>query len=353
MMHENSAKITGRDTAVDFAKALCALFVIVIHSCYNGYYQNATGSFEWLSTLFWGSVTRGAVPIFLMCSGAILLKPEKELSMKKLFGKMLPRLLVALMFWALVYKLYYLVQGDFTASDLFYHVKRVLLFDHEFHLYYIHIILLGYALLPVMRAFVSIGKRRVLEYALLLWFLLGIIYPTIGGSWPLNMVYGVPKQWMLNGTYGLLGYMLMGYYLKAYPLRRKWVYPLLFLLGLGAVFFGTWKLSAAKGSLDETCFNGVSLWVCIEAVGLFGTICSGRWADKAGGSGFAQYLSKASFCIYLAHPIILYEQRKLGLDLDIAPCLVSIPLLSAMNMAICTGLYFIISKIPLAKKWIV
>ncbi len=353
MTHANTTKISGRDTAIDFTKALCALFVVMVHTCYNGYYQNAVGSFEWLSTLFWGAFIRGGVPIFLMCSGALLLRPEKELSMKKLFGKMLPRLLAALMVWALVYKLYHRFQGEFTTADLVYDIKRVLLFDHEFHLYYMHIILLGYVLVPLMRAFVGMGNRRMLEYALLLWFILGIVYPTLEHSWPLNLVYGMPKQWMLNTVYGSLGYMLMGYYLKTYPIRIKWIYPLLFLLGFGVVFGGTWKLSGAKGSLDETYFNGVSVWVFAKSVGLCGLLSSVKSVSKAGGTGFVQYLSKASFCVYLAHPIILYEQRKLGLDLDILPCIVSIPLLSMLNMALCTGLYFLISKIPLAKKWIV
>ena len=67
-----------RDRSIDLLKTLAIFGVLTIHTCTLGY-QHPVGSFSWLSTVFWGSVVRASVPIFLMCSGALLLHPDHAL----------------------------------------------------------------------------------------------------------------------------------------------------------------------------------------------------------------------------------------------------------------------------------
>lgn len=346
-------KQTARDTSIDLIKTVCALFVIIAHTSYNGYYQNAVSSFNWVSTVFWGTIMRSVVPIFLMCSGALLLRPEKEITLKKIYAKMLPRMLVALLVWAFAYKMYYLLLEGFTWAGFVYAVKRVILFDHEFHLYYLHIVLLLYVCLPVIRLFVAHADKRLVEYALAIWFVLGIVYPTVGGYWPFTLLNGIPVQWMMNMAWAAFGYLLLGYYVKTWPLEKRWVYPLCFLGGFAAMFAGTWLMSVKDGVLYQHFLGGMTVFSCVKAFGFFGLLTTSAKAAELGGRRGVQYLSKASFCIFLAHPFFLYIQRGLGLDVDILPCLVSIPLLSLLNMACCTAVYFVISKIPVARKWLV
>ena len=44
--------------------------------------------------------------------------------------------------------------------------KRTLLFQHEFHFYYLHILLVVYAFLPALRVFVRSATRWEMEYLL-------------------------------------------------------------------------------------------------------------------------------------------------------------------------------------------
>ena len=227
----------GGDVTVDLVKACAILGVAVIHAA-TGAYQNQLGSAGWYSAVAWGSVSRASVPLFLMCTGVLFLAPEKELSGKKLWLRYILRIAVAMFFWALVYKFYHLaVSWNFTAESITGAVKEVLFFQHEDHLYYLHMVLLIYAFLPLLRLLTCHGDKRLLQYALGLWFALGIVYPTVQSYWPFTLLAGVPLQWMLNMSYAAMGYCLLGYYLKKYPLRRRWG-ALSLGLGLACVFGG-------------------------------------------------------------------------------------------------------------------
>ena len=56
-------------------------------------------------------------------------------------------------------------------------VKNILLFQHEGHLYYLHIRLLVYVFLPLTWLIACQADWRLLEYILGLRFVLGIAYP--------------------------------------------------------------------------------------------------------------------------------------------------------------------------------
>ena len=135
-------------------------------------------------------------PAVFMASGALLLKPEKELTFQKLYTQNLPRILAALFFWAFCYKLVSLkLMDSLTFPDMIDAVKHLLLFHHEEHFYYLHITLLAYAALPIVRLFARYADQQLLKYTLVLWFLLGILYPTVRTFWPFTLLNGIPVQW--------------------------------------------------------------------------------------------------------------------------------------------------------------
>ncbi|MBQ7499995.1 MAG: acyltransferase family protein [Clostridia bacterium] len=105
----NGAIADKRNTCVDLTKTTAIIFVIIIHSTSPVLWETF-GSFPWLSGLFWGSVSRSAVPLFLMCSGVLFLSPERKLSVRKLYTRTLPRILVALFVWASIYKIWRLIK---------------------------------------------------------------------------------------------------------------------------------------------------------------------------------------------------------------------------------------------------
>lgn len=177
-----------RDQRIDLVKTVAIWNVALCHVAAAPFSGGTVGTTPWFAALFWTSLAHACVPLFFMASGALLLKPEKELTLKKLYTRMLPRILAALFFWALCYKLVYLALMDsLTLPDVTDAVKHLLLLHHEEHFYYLHITILAYAALPVTRLVARYADRRLLEYALALWFLLGILYPTVRTFWPFRV----------------------------------------------------------------------------------------------------------------------------------------------------------------------
>lgn len=341
-----------RDAGIDLLKTAAIFGVIIIHMCSAGY-NNPIPSFNWLSSVFWGSIVRASVPIFFMCSGALLLSPDRELSLKKLFTGNLLRIVLAMFVWALAYKIYDLLSaGAFSLPALYQALKEVLLFKHEFHLYYLHILILVYLFLPITRVFIKNATQKELSYALAVWFLLGIIYPTVKPFWPFNLLYGIPAQWAMNMTYSAIGYGILGYCFtrSPVPLKRS---ALLCGVGFLSTFGLTVIMSTKNGSLYQNFLEGMSVCVALLAMGLFGLCYDLGARIKGKASAAVTKISKASFCIYLVHVFILRLFNSLNISVNSFPCLISIPVLSCVNLALSYCCYYILSKIPFVNKWLI
>lgn len=344
------ARLQKRNFGIDLARALAILGVLLVHTSTDGY-QNAVGSFDWWGAILWGALCRRNVPLFLMCSGAILLSPNRELSLKKLWLHNLLRVLVALLAWAMIFKVYHLIKlGEFSGAALWQGFKETLLFKQEWHLYYLQIILLVYAWLPVTRLVAAHATRRQLEYTLAVWFACGILYPTLKPFWPFNLLYGIPSQWLLNMTYAAIGYGLLGHYLRTYPL--SWRLSAC-LTGAASLFLllGTWLMSLRQGSTYTGFFEGMSVGPALLGAGVFGLCLSVKRTPLRALGWITTQLSRGSLCIYVCHAFFL-ETFAIG-RLPGLPTLLSIPLLALGNLALCYVIYFLLSKIPVVKKWLV
>lgn len=340
-------KVRAND--IDLVKAIAIVCVLIIHSCR---YTAPVMSFNWISTVFWGSVSRSAVPLFFMCSGVIFFDPERKLTIKKLYGKYILRIIVALFFWAMAYKVYFLVSdGRFNPTELLFAVKELFLFKHYTHFYYLHIIILFYALVPVLRVFTKNAARTELRYALSLWFVVGILYPTLAPYWPFTLLSGMPKQWLLNMTWSSVGYGLLGYYLKKYPISLKLSLPAL-ISGFGVIFGGTLYFSYIKGALDARFFEGMTVGVMLLAVGIFSV--AGKISTRMSNASIklTEYISKGSFCVYLIHLILWDRLVRAGILPDSLP-LALIPVFAIGILLVCLLIYFVLSKLPIINKWLV
>lgn len=169
----------------------------------------------------------------------------RDITPRRLFTHNLPRILCAMFAWAFLYRLYWLWDGRaLTPAAVWDAAKRTLLLQHEFHFYYLHILLLVYAFLPALRVFVRTASRREEEYLLAVWFVTGIFLPLARNFWPFTLVYQVDGWYTMNMSYSAIGYALLGHYLRQYgpTVRRRW-YGAALLGGLALTFGGCAALS--------------------------------------------------------------------------------------------------------------
>lgn len=343
--------VPSRDRRLDAVRALAIIMVLLIHAA-STELQQVPGSPDWWGALVWGAAARPAVPLFFMCSGALLLC--RDITPKRILTHNLPRILCAMFAWAFFYQLSHLPDaGGFTPANLLAAVKSTLLLRHEFHFYYLHILLLVYAFLPILRVFVRNASRRELEYALAVWAVTGILFPLIQSFWPFSRVSPISSWWTMPMAYSAVGYALLGHYLRQYGNRlpRRWCAVAL-AAGLAITFGGTAVLSLESGKLSESFLSGMSPGPMLMAAGLFGGILTGT-KERPLATKLTGLLARASFCVYLVHIVFLRLFLRLGFSGGNSPCLLFVPLVAALLLLCGFLVWAVLSRIPVVKSYLI
>lgn len=343
-------RIGRRDPSLDVIRSLAIVMVLVIHSA-SGSLGQALNSANWWAALVWSGLARPAVPLFFMCSGALML--SRELTPKRIFTHNLPRILCAMLVWAFFYQLAALPErGGFTAANLLQAVENTLTLRHENHFYFLHYLLLVYAFLPIVRVFVRSASRRELEYALAVWLVTGILFPLVQFYRPFSLIPPI-TWWKMPLCYAAIGYALLGYYLRQYggTIRRAW-YAAALAAGFAVTFGGTAVSSLRNGALVERFLEGMSPGPMLMALGWFGLIL-GRETLPKGLEAAASSLALASFCIYLSHILFLKVFIRLGFFSVFKRSAVSIPLMSVLLLVCGWLLWAVLRRLPVVRNYLI
>ncbi len=364
VLHTNS---NNRVAFIDTLKLLAILGVITIHISATPLTSLRIASLDWYVALFFGSIIRWAVPIFLMCSGVLFLKADKVITTRQVFTKYLFRILCALFVWAAFYEaidvLRAFYQIGYIEYDIIYKsIKNILIFNTQTHLYYLYIVILLYSLLPIIRVFTAMASKQQLEYLLIAWIILGIIMPFVIQFRPFSLIRGMVRQYPISMVYSAIGYFVLGHYLHKYTLKMRTNYIIYSIGILGALVTigGTAFSSISKGAVSTIYLEGMTPNVAAMAAALFLLLKNLNYSRYQGVEANADkkrkiisYISKGSFCIYLVHIAFIDLLRALHLTFPGAKTLITIPLLVIVVFMLSIGAYFILSKIPVVKKYLI
>ena len=352
---KTSATVTGsRIPAVDYAKTLAIICVVMIHVSSEVLLGRQVGSAAWLEGLFWGSLARGAVPLFLMCSGVLFLDRTDGLSVRHIWKRNIPHILLALLVWAAVYKLVpRFLREKVTADALRAILLELLCGQHEGHLYFLHIMLLVYAALPITYTFAANADEKMERYALVFWIIYGVLLPTAKSFGLLHAFSGIFLQWPLTLAWGAIGCTWLGHFLIKRDPMPVYLAATMILIGFTICFSGTWVRSVHAGKLEAQMLEGLSLGPCFLAVGFF-SICM-RLGKKGYGKleCIAKALSGGAFCVYLVHLLVLRVLAHVGFSTSCFRPAISVPFLALLCLSGSYCIYLLLKKIPLVNRWII
>ncbi|MEI8345618.1 MAG: acyltransferase family protein [Candidatus Omnitrophota bacterium] len=310
----------------------------------------------WWAANFYDSLARGAVPLFVMVSGALLL-PKVE-SYRDFFGRRFQRIFVPFVAWTVFYLLWrkFFEEPQMGFAEA---LKRVTNGDVHFHLWFLYLIAGLYLITPLLRILTAQGSRRDLFYFLGLCFLIASLVPCWERLDTLFFHTGLLFRIPLEMAQGFIGYFILGFVLlrESKPSLLAGA-GLFWLIAFLICFFGAGLVALRLNCFPMLVYDNTAPNVALYAASFFIIVKeSTPWIETWLGTGLKQFilsLSGASFGIYLIHPVFidLFSHGRWGFVLNAAmghPAW-SIPVVSAV-IYVCSYLAVLgIQKIPLLKR---
>lgn len=240
-----------------------------------------------------------------------------------------------------------------TADALRAILLELLCGQHEGHLYFLHIMLLVYAALPVTYTFAANADEKTERYALAFWIVFGVLLPTAKSLGLLHAFSGIFLQWPLTLAWGAIGCTWMGHLLmKRGPLPAHLAAAMIFA-GFIVCFAGTWFRSVRAGKLSAQLLEGLSPGPCFLAAGFFSLCMRVGKRENRRLERIAKELSSGSFCVYLVHLLVLRALAHIGLSTGCFRPAGSVPALALLCLVGSYCIYLLLKRIPWVSRWLI
>jgi surface polysaccharide O-acyltransferase-like enzyme len=280
---------------LDGIRWLATIAVITIHVVAPYLYQYGQISIgSWNIYNLIDSLSRFAVPFFVMLSGALLL--NRNISLVDFLKKRFLRILIPFLFWSVIYSAYnYLKNGELEVNYLIYFFNS-LKDGASYHLWYLYMLIGLYLAIPILNLWIINSTNQLIIYFLIIWFF-GLIINFFDVS--LN------KDFSLTLFTSYVGYLILGYFLAHRSSKiNSYVLLALFIVAVGFTFLATFMQPIANGVLNGKYYQYLSINVVLASAALFMLLKNRFNASKF-------YIDKIKFCnqygfgVYLIHVLVL------------------------------------------------
>ena len=301
------------------------------------------GTGYWLAGDFYNALVRFGVPVFVMITGALLLRREYEVT--DFLKRRLSRILWPFLLWSLIYIAYAWYDEEIPFSDnIWTNVHTVLhqlKYGAYYHLWYVYMLVGLYLFIPIISKFVRNASEKEIRYFLLVWFIVMIFsQPYLSRFAPLIDVHYF---------IGYSGYLVLGHYLAFKELPQTGIKtPLLIyvLLCVVSITTGTYFLSIGTNGLSTVMYEPLGPFIVLYASGVFllARICTFKLPEVV--VKLRAIAGGLSLGIYLCHALFLTLLDGQGVNYKLFNPFFSIPLTALICFILSSFLIFIVSKIP-------
>ncbi|GEM81585.1 acyltransferase [Vibrio superstes] len=290
----------------DLARCVAAIAVIAIHVLAPYRHQYGVISFdEWFTAISINSISRWAVPVFILISGALMLSDRRPFDFQYYVKRRLGKVLVPFIIWSIFYA--YLSGWSASGFDA-NNAQKVLLegLDHAtyYHLGFFYYFIPLYFVIPFLQIFVRRYDDKALYALTGLWlFTTALFLFRIDGVWSSQM-------WLYSGLLPL-GYILY----QKIPLTKTNV-SLFVLLGVAAFAATIYQVVHLSMEADKYAFGRWLSYKTLNTVlaaSMVFMVC--RYFGEglsAGANKVVGFISTHSLGIYILHPIFLWPMKEFG-----------------------------------------
>jgi len=336
---------------LDILKIIAMIMVIHIHIVSPMWWHNNIYSVSFAWANFFEGISRWAVPVFVMSTGALLLNPKIELPAPKLTKKII-RMIITLFIFGMLYSIgFRLINSEtLNLTLLINSLQDIYLVRAANHLWFIYMLIGLYLITPILKTYMKNASQRNIEYFIILWALFSLIIPmTIN----LGLKSMVPLISELRLTMVLYypGYLVLGHYLNHYHINESRRLALYILGGISLyiTIFMTYNHIINIGRTSQLYFGYNTLNVALTAVALF-LFSKYNFNQINKGKSLITKLSQYTFSIFLVHGFFVYMIPRL-FDLSfLYERLYLTPIFAIIIYFISFIIVHFLTKIPYLKK---
>ena len=338
---------------VEFARVAAMAAVVLVHAfspLVSAAYTEL-GSPSWWAAHVLDSALRWCVPVFVMISGGLLLRPREEDAVE-FYRRRWAKIGVPLVVWTMAYLVWERWRDGLGASDA---VAQAASGSPSIHLYFLYVIAGLYLLTPFLRTVVAHTPRTGL------WWFAGLTLALGAADQLLGLIDGAGGVTAATRFLPFLGYYLLGWLLlnSARGPRGLRYGIAAFVLGTAATVAGAGAAATVAGEWGagaEYVYAFLSPPVVLASAGAFVLLRAAgsrlaaaetraRWVGKVVGT-----LSGLSFGVYLVHVMVLNTLRDIGGRPDGVMALVAAGGYAIATAVISLLLVAVARKIPLLRS---
>jgi len=328
----------------DALKILAAYFVILLHVTAEQYYTY-TYDLSWYINYGYNALSRWAVPVFCMVTGALML--SRELSISAGFKKSILRIALILFFWGMYYWL--VPSMDFSLPKIWEAFRSLISGKAYSHLWYLYMLLGFYIVAPLLSIITKNASKRTIEYFLAVLFAASFVIPSLSKQIPFLSGLLSSLKFSFVGLYLL--YFLAGYYLNNYR-WKKWTQILYACLGI-ALLIGTAVGYSGIYSMRTGTENGLpSIIIVLGATSIFVLfqLMEPVLFVRKPFSSVIGFVSPLTFGIYLLHFRVEKRLLAAGIHSCMIDPILGAPLVSLAIFIITAVIVWVITRIPVVRR---
>ena len=347
-----------RILSYDVIRIVAAMAVVLVHVVAPFINQTKIGSADFVTGNVYGAVSRIGVQMFVMLSGALILREERVYTFSTMW-KSIRNLLFLLFCWSAFYAVIHpLSLGN---KITLYSVWERLITGH-YHLWYLFMLIGLHLITPILRTFVKKENSKYVGYYILLAAiftytvpLLKFFYTEFGGNKEWVLSYSRKFQIGVLGNY--IAYYLLGWYLTTVELSSK-IRKMIYAAGVvgcaitiaGCIYYSKGTVRAHSVFAHNFTINVMcmSAAVFVFLYYYFKEHTMGTVVTSA-----VTKLSSLTFGVYVVHLYVMDVLKK------VTPTLFKFGALPAPILVLCQWIAiaavsfvitYLLSKIPILKK---
>lgn len=337
-----ASAISARDPRLDLLRIAGSVAVVCVHAAGATVFARADQrDLTWWVANLTDSVSRWCVPVFVMVTGALLLRPSRDESLARFYRTRLSKLLPPVLFWSAFYiALRSYIDGRFDAQDAW---NRFVQGTPHFHLWYLYMLLGLYFVTPWLKRAVAQASDK--ELKAMAWAGLGLA--SIASM--ANRFHGVQPTTFLALFVPYIPYLLMGHWFArratapAPGNTGSWMLAATCAVVIAA---SAWALVPVLGTRGiDVAYEFLNPMAILFAVAVFGLGMSATVESPRALAAIA-FLAPLTFGVYLIHPFWLTFLYKFGVHGGAFHPLVGMPATVVGALALSAASVFAMSKIP-------